>query len=333
MKNEILREISGLNNINQEIDVVKKDICHLKSEFSGMINQFNSLSNEFNNYKENIRVSSIDENGETECYPGSTIKLPYINHQLALKQSDTYTAYVSKTLYHFFQIENCVGCNVFGGSGKRAIDQFILTEIYKTVDHHFKNEIDRALENKITASKLKDKTKLEKITSKHHKQVQTSINATINKKLGKLNRHMRNLRIHGQIDSELTDNEKSLFKDYESFLKNPSLIDDLFVFDGEKTDEEEESDAAIKSNLNQVNKQVKEDASKKRVRKDLLMKVKLRKVLIQTMNTLKNLCQKEIKRRYQNRTGNSFSFKVLLFFKILFYRFFLNLKIHRFSFV
>lgn len=104
----------------------------------------------------------------------------------------------------------------------------------------------------------------EKLISKHIKSIHSSINGPINKKLGKLNQHMRNIRINDVVDKEISENEKLMFNNYEDYLHNPLLIDNLFGFRNEKaieSDQEIKSDETIielcnKREIKSIDKQV-----------------------------------------------------------------------------
>ena len=51
---------------------------------------------------------------------------------------------------------------------------------------------------------------------------------------------MKSLR-NGVIDKKLTENDKSHFRDYANYLKNPTSIDDLFNFNNENESEQEDA--------------------------------------------------------------------------------------------
>lgn len=133
--------------------------------------------------------NDIDENGLTPSYLGSSIKFDSTKNSISKRLSkDSYTAYLSKMFTAFVSVEKCVGCNCKGGKDghtgilKRKFSPIILSEIYKTIEYHFKDVI----------------------TNK--KEVYSKINNIINKKLGQINRHLKSLRIE-IANAELTKNE------------------------------------------------------------------------------------------------------------------------------
>ena len=184
LKQEILRLKQSLEKSNKQIDELKEEVSNVASAKSNMV---------------------VDENGNVDLYPGSTIQVQCIRQQACLRNSITLTSFVSQIFTSLTTVEKCVGRNLKGGKSKidktakkkKKFSIKILHELYKAVFYHFEKEISVSKINYFNSIKNANDKKFKKI-------IYGEINKVVNKKLGAIQRHFKNLN-NNVKDNELSE--------------------------------------------------------------------------------------------------------------------------------
>lgn len=196
--------------LTTNVDKLNGDIRELKADLAVINGQ---LNNEF------VDASS---NAPDWVRPYPESKLLVSRRRLHdAERSKTFTEFTLRSFTAFVSVEDVYRTNLEGGRSKvdknaprkKAIDKSILNEIYEAVYHRFKVQINAQIE---TAAKTK--------TSFNWK---SKVNLMVQKKLQSIASHFRAIKAGETKNDDLKKEDKEDFRDYERYITDPNLFNDL----------------------------------------------------------------------------------------------------------